>query len=111
VEDCHHMLISEGVLSLIFWGFVGAILLWSSFSIYFQYWCIKRFSRVMAFAIDSPPAFGSGRLKLFSRFLSYLSLLDKLLLCIGLDDIIRTFTLSRKLCLHVCSNMDKGMPV
>ena len=39
----------------------------------------------MAFAVDSPPAFGSRGLKLFSQFLSYLSLLDKFLPCMGFD--------------------------
>ena len=108
VKKCHHMLIFEGVLSLILWNSVGVTLLWSSSSIYFQCWCIRRFSRVIAFVVDSPPAFGG--IKLFSWFFSYLGLFNNLLPSVGFDGAMRTSTLSRKLCLHVWSNIGKGIP-
>ena len=50
----------------------------------------------MVFAVDSPLAFGSRELKLFSPFLGYLSLLDKLLSCMCIDSTLSNFHLMEK---------------
>ena len=96
------------VLSLILRSFVRVTLIWSSSSIYFQCLCIGRFSRVINFAIDFPLAFGG--LKLFSWFSAISACSISSFQVWALTAPMRTSTLSRKLCLHVWSNIGKGIP-
>jgi len=82
---------------MILWSPVGVTFLWSSFSIYFQCWCIRRFNRIIAFVVDFPPAFGG--LKLFSWLFSSLGLFNKLLLSVGFDGSHANFYLVEKVML------------